>query len=133
MRPSTLYTFYEKTTGKVMFISEVETPELAEGILQTLGGDCGFIEGEYPASEYKFEGGQPKLKSEVELQELKNTLAWAGLRTKRDELLQQSDWTQVPDAPVDKVAWAAYRQELRDLPSNTTDPSNPNWPLPPGS
>lgn len=33
----------------------------------------------------------------------------------RDQELVDSDWTQLPDSPVDKVAWATYRQGLRDL------------------
>jgi hypothetical protein len=53
------------------------------------------------------------------------------LRGMRDIALQQSDWTQVPDAPVDQAAWATYRQALRDLPENTTDPANPVWPTKP--
>lgn len=53
------------------------------------------------------------------------------LRWKRDGLLFGSDWTQVADAPVDKTAWATYRQALRDLPANTADPENANWPTPP--
>jgi hypothetical protein len=54
--------------------------------------------------------------------------AWVSLRSERDRLLSASDWTQVADAPVDQVAWANYRQALRDLPENTTDPFNPVWP-----
>jgi len=27
-----------------------------------------------------------------------------------------------------KQAWLDYRQALRDLPANTTDPENPVWP-----
>lgn len=38
------------------------------------------------------------------------------LRSNRDKLLLQSDWTQIADAPVNKPAWAEYRQALRDLP-----------------
>ena len=53
------------------------------------------------------------------------------LRSHRDLLLKSSDWTQVTDAPVDQAAWATYRQALRDLPANTTDPRNPVWPEPP--
>lgn len=53
------------------------------------------------------------------------------LRNERNILLMQSDWTQVEDAPVDKAAWAEYRQALRDLPENTIDPENPVWPTPP--
>jgi len=59
------------------------------------------------------------------------TNAWERLRTERDKLLSSSDWTQVADAPVDKTAWATYRQVLRDLPSNTTDPFDPVWPTKP--
>lgn len=53
------------------------------------------------------------------------------LRFLRNQKLSASDWTQVPDAPVDQAAWAAYRQALRDLPDKTTDPANPVWPTPP--
>ena len=56
---------------------------------------------------------------------------WNRLRNERTELLEKSDWTQVADAPVDAAAWATYRQALRDLPANTTDPRNPTWPTKP--
>ena len=55
----------------------------------------------------------------------------AGLRLKRDSLLTSSDWTQYNDSPLTdevKTSWATYRQELRDLPANTDDPSDPTWP-----
>jgi hypothetical protein len=57
--------------------------------------------------------------------------AMAGLRTKRNSLLASTDWTQSPDSPLTaeaKAEWATYRQSLRDLPSNTPDPTNPSWP-----
>lgn len=38
------------------------------------------------------------------------------LRTLRNTLLEQSDFTQLEDFPGDKAAWAEYRQQLRDLP-----------------
>jgi hypothetical protein len=58
---------------------------------------------------------------------------WSMLRTRRNALLAGCDYTQVPDAPtwVDRAAWAAYRQQLRDLPASTTDPTNPVWPAEP--
>lgn len=40
----------------------------------------------------------------------------AQVRSQRNRLLSASDWTQVLDAPVDRAAWATYRQALRDLP-----------------
>lgn len=58
-------------------------------------------------------------------------VVWARLRHRRDTLLVASDWTQVADAACDKAAWAEYRQALRDLPANTTDPREAVWPTPP--
>ena len=43
------------------------------------------------------------------------------IRNKRNELLKESDWTQLNDCPLSdlkKQEWATYRQELRDLPSS---------------
>lgn len=45
-------------------------------------------------------------------------------RKRRSALLAESDWTQLPDAPLtaeQKAEWAAYRQQLRDFPSLFTD------------
>ena len=55
-------------------------------------------------------------------------------REERNALLASSDWTQLPDSPLSdtkKSEWATYRQQLRDLPSATTDPSSPSWPQKP--
>jgi len=52
-------------------------------------------------------------------------------RQRRNAMLTQSDWTQVPDAPVDKAAWAAYRQALRDITEQADFPRNIEWPTPP--
>ena len=53
------------------------------------------------------------------------------VRTQRDALLSQSDWTQVPDAPVDQQAWAEYRQTLRDIPQQAGFPTEITWPVEP--
>jgi hypothetical protein len=42
------------------------------------------------------------------------------MRKVRDSMLKESDWTQLPDAPVDREAWATYRQTLRDFPATWT-------------
>ena len=55
----------------------------------------------------------------------------AAARSQRDALLSQSDWTQVPDAPVDHQAWAEYRQALRDVPEQEGFPTDINWPTKP--
>ena len=54
------------------------------------------------------------------------------LRTKRNTLLEHTDRYATIDYPHPteevKQAWLDYRQALRDLPANTTDPENPIWP-----
>lgn len=58
-------------------------------------------------------------------------VVWPSIRAKRDALLVQSDWTQLPDVPLPtKEAWAAYRQALRDI-TQQPDPHNIIWPTPP--
>ena len=60
--------------------------------------------------------------------------AVAALRADRDERLRMSDWTQMSDSPLtqeQRAAWVKYRQALRDVPENTTDPLNPVWPVQP--
>jgi hypothetical protein len=60
--------------------------------------------------------------------------AWLNLRDTRNGLLKDSDWTQVSDAPVDSIVWAAYRQELRDMPVTIVDPTGDIvWPTPPSN
>ena len=54
------------------------------------------------------------------------------LRYWRDLELARTDWTQVADAPVDKAAWATYRQALRDLPASNADPRQIELPAQPG-
>ena len=54
------------------------------------------------------------------------------IRSERNRLLTDSDWTQLPDSPADKTAWATYRQQLRDI-TNQTDPFNIVWPIAPAS
>jgi hypothetical protein len=46
-----------------------------------------------------------------------NEQKWEQIKLWRNAQLAASDWTQLPDAPVDKAAWATYRQALRDLPA----------------
>jgi hypothetical protein len=46
-----------------------------------------------------------------------NEQKWEQIKLWRNMVLAASDWTQLTDAPVDKAAWAKYRQALRDLPA----------------
>lgn len=50
------------------------------------------------------------------------------MRLHRDRLLKESDWTQVADSPVDRQAWATYRQTLRDFPATWTPSPEADFP-----
>lgn len=50
---------------------------------------------------------------------------WVILRSLRNILLQESDWTQLADVTLteeEQTSWNTYRQELRDLPSTLFTP-----------
>jgi hypothetical protein len=64
--------------------------------------------------------------------------AMAQIRGTRNRLLAACDWTQIADSTADKAVWAAYRQQLRDLPAGISAlaidprtfsdwPHDPNW------
>lgn len=55
---------------------------------------------------------------------------WAAVRNERNQSLVASDWTQLPDASADTVAWATYRQALRDV-TEQASPFNIVWPTVP--
>ena len=64
------------------------------------------------------------------------TQAMVALRTKRNDLLHDSDWTQLVDSPLittKKALWKTYRQVLRDLPNNigTKHPDDIEFPTRP--
>jgi hypothetical protein len=65
------------------------------------------------------------------LQQLAEDKAAANIRGYRDGLLADSDWTQVADAPVDKDAWATYRQALRNVTLQAGFPWEVVWPTQP--
>ncbi len=56
----------------------------------------------------------------------------AEVRAQRNALLSACDWTQLADAPVDDLAWATYRQALRDIPTQSGFPLDVVWPVAPG-
>jgi hypothetical protein len=60
-----------------------------------------------------------------------NDQKWEQIKLWRNFALAESDWTQLPDAPVDKEAWATYRQALRDLPAQGGDAKNAVFPVKP--
>jgi len=56
---------------------------------------------------------------------------WSNGRGGRNARLAACDWTQLVDAPVDSLAWANYRQELRNVPNQPGFPWDVQWPAKP--
>jgi len=53
------------------------------------------------------------------------------IRMERNGRLADCDWTQLPDAPVDRATWATYRQALRDVTAQPGFPWSVTWPVEP--
>ena len=71
---------------------------------------------------------------EKEKPTIKNILGLQQLRSERDLKLAETDWVVTKSSETgvaESDAWKTYRQALRDLPSNTSDPFNPTWPTKP--
>lgn len=122
-----MFAFYEVVSGSI--ISVVQASSVSDA-----PSGYGYVNYPHDKSEtYKHHVVDgvltPKSQSDVDTLEVQK--ATQLLKRKRNQMLASCDWTQVPDAPVDQAAWATYRQALRDLPANTTDPRNPVWPIQP--
>ncbi len=52
------------------------------------------------------------------------------LREERNRRLAETDYLALSDATLSEEM-RTYRQALRDLPDNTSDPANPTWPVKP--
>lgn len=58
---------------------------------------------------------------------------WLVIRHRRNQLLTECDWTQLPDvAEATRAAWVPYRQALRDL-TEAASPADVVWPTMPGT
>ena len=66
----------------------------------------------------------------AEITRLDGQREWDALRTKRNQLLAETDYLALSDVTL-STEMAEYRQALRDLPANTSDPANPTWPVKP--
>ena len=101
------FTTYKTATGE---ITSCGSTNVALSDIATLTGES-VIEGIYEAEKYKIIDGSP----------VEQTIDWKkSLRTQRNILLAESDWTQMSDSPLTdskKTEWATYRQTLRDLPA----------------
>jgi len=117
------FTIYDPDTNEIIMVFDGSESDAA------LNGS--YIQGEYPNNQYTIVDGSPVRKAQSDIDQAETDRAWTILRNRRNGYLTDSDWTQALDSPLSdskKTEWATYRQTLRDLPSNTTDPTNPNFP-----
>ena len=106
---------YKKSTGQI--VQNRSVVSLDEIILQDT---LGYVEGTYTLLHKKWNGSQV-VDYAIPYISNSNTIL---VRNKRNELLAQSDWTQLPDSPLSqtkKNAWSKYRQQLRDMMASYTD------------
>ena len=103
--------------------------EYNDGTLNTTLSEIGI----YSQAETTF-NNELKIEQE-EIQAIEDAKDWSAiLRARRNAKLYRCDWTRMDDNGLStskKNEWATYRQTLRDLPANTSDPRNPTWPSEP--
>jgi hypothetical protein len=116
-------------------------PQLTEEIINDFGGDVVFEGPQAQPTRYQvaFGDGVEQIdgkwftKSSVadmddEAKAAVDANQAKAVREQRNQKLKDSDWTQVLDAPVDKAAWATYRQALRDVTAQAGFPWDVQWP-----
>ena len=67
---------------------------------------------------------------EAQIPTVTTEFQWKELRANRNKLLTETDYLANSDVAMSDEM-RAYRQALRDLPANTSDPANPTWPTKP--
>jgi hypothetical protein len=75
---------------------------------------------------------QVREKTQEELEQEFNQM-WENVKSQRNQLLYECDWTQLSDSPLtveQKALWVVYRQSLRDI-TIQEDPFNIIWPTKP--
>jgi len=134
-----MYAIYNQSTGQVL--RNVQTNDIDAQIQENEA----YIDGAVDDSNFYIENNLP-----VEIPEqpsqysvfdfvtkqwvLDQNMAVVDVSKNRQRLLYATDWTQIPNGPLttaQQQAWATYRQELRDIPSQSGYPFNVIWPTPP--
>lgn len=129
---------------RAMFPNTGFPVQLTEQIINDFGGDVVFEGPQAQPSRYQvgFRDGVEQIngkwytkysvsdmddeaKAALDAQQAKS------VRDDRTKRLSECDWTQLTDAPVDKTAWATYRQALRDVTTQDGFPWSVTWPVKP--
>lgn len=85
---------------------------------------------EFVGNKLKFDDGR----WEILDQEYYDKKTAERVRAKRNMLLDESDYTVIPDTPVSDIEkWKTYRQSLRDIPQQSGFPYEVTWPEKPST
>jgi len=96
-----------------------------------------YVLGHYNSQLYEIVDGAAVSKADSVIAAQNKVKVDIEMRTIRDGMLADSDWTQMPDVRFSvgvQSAWATYRQSLRNVPANNADCISINdivWPTPP--
>lgn len=140
-----------RESGQVMYESEFRAlfpntslPLLTEAVLNELGADVVLEGAQAQPTRYQiaFRDGVEQIGgnwfTKYSVRDLdadgiaaKDAEQAKSVRAERNRLIAECDWTQVEDSPVDKTAWATYRQALRDLTLQAGFPFDVTYPTKP--
>jgi len=96
-----------------------------------------YVLGHYNSQLYEIVDGAAVSKADSVIAAQNKVKVDIEMRTIRDGMLADSDWTQMSDVRFSvgvQSAWATYRQALRTVPANNADCvsiNDINWPTPP--
>ena len=108
-------------------VVEVETlpmPEFDASAQRVVSKDPEFVDGKWVVGYDLVNRTQEEIDSDT------NQLV-VQEKSRRNALLSQSDWTQLPDnnlSDEEKESWKVYRQQLRDITEQSGFPHNISWP-----
>ncbi len=101
-----------------------QTPKPFNYTKNTLEGTPILVDGVYYQNWEQTDCSQTEIDNRIEIK-------WEEVREIRNQLLTETDWTQLSDIPQNtKDIWTAYRQNLRDI-TNQTNPFDIVWPVKP--
>ena len=121
-------TIYYSPTTKGFYDTDLGYPSLPQDIIEiTKEQHATFLHGMNMQNKELVLSG-----NNLVLQDRVVVITWEQIRSRRNNLLALSDYTQMADWPGDKEAWATYRQALRDLPQTYTNAADVIWPSKPG-
>ena len=121
---------YNRSTGQILgMLGSTQIPENTT--------DIGYLI-DYPDRDIKYKRvnlATLQLEQDPAFTVYKENDSWGPVKQKRDLLLTQSDWTELPSNMARKgnawtIAWQNYRQALRDI-TKQADPAAIVWPKSP--